>query len=291
MSGESVHWIAALPPTLARQAEVLRRLVVESQRDERIRVVAVGCSMGRGVADEHSDVDAYLAVAQEHWRRYLKEVPDAVGRLGAVVDQSHKEVTPVGGEPYQLTWVLFSDGVQLELVVAQAPAELRPGRDWAVLHDPDGRVKERRADRYATIDEVREWAYEGWSLLLLCAKYVTRGSLWEALETLHAARTRVWRLWAAARHIPDAQYGLTAVLDADDPSPPSGIETTHATLDRTDLARAALACADLLNTIWTEATRAATGSPMPLPNAAVAARRKLTELEHPRSVRNGSEDR
>lgn len=279
MLQDSAAWIGDLAAPLARHARLLRRLLTEAQGDERIRVLAVGCSIGRGVADEHSDVDAYLAVTPEHWPHYLKDIPEVVARLGSVVDLSHKEVTQVGREPYQLTWVLYEDGVQLELVVAQAPTELHPGRDLVVLHDPDGRVKERRAERYATIEEVREWAYDGWSSLLLCAKYVARGSLWEALETLHFARTRAWRLWAAARRIADAQYGLTAVLDSQDPSPPSGIEATHAPLDRAALARAALRCADLLNALWPEATAAVTGSVMPLPNAGEAARRKLAELQ------------
>lgn len=278
MREEPTRWIDGLPAALDRHVGVLRRLFSEAQADERIRILVVGCSIGRGVADEHSDIDAYMAVLPEYWLRYLDEVPEMVGRLGNVMDQSQKRVVPSGQEPYQLAWAVYEDGVQLELVIAQAQSEVRPRRDWVILHDPDGRVGERQPDRFATPAEVCEWAYDAWSTLLLCAKYLSRESLWEALETLHSARTQVWRLWAAARRVPDAQYGLTAVLDSDDPTPPPGIEATHAPLERDALVRAALTCADLLKRLWPEAMAAVSGSAKPVPKAADAARRKLAGL-------------
>jgi len=279
-----VLWLRSLPDALARHSEVLERLLDEARRDERIRILVVGCSIGRGVADELSDIDALLAVAPEHWSRYVDDLAVVSGRLGSVTDMSHKRVSPSGGDPYQLAWVLYDSGVQLELVIAQAQGEVRPRRDWVVLHDPDDRVKEAQPDRYATSDEVREWAYDAWSTLLLCAKYLKRGSLWEALETLHGARTRIWRIWAAARRIPDPQYGVTAVLDSVDPSPPPGIEATQAPLEGAALAKAALACADLLNTLWPAAMAVAAGSDVPLPKAAHVVRETLADLaQSPRS--------
>jgi hypothetical protein len=274
---EPTRWIDDLPPELARHAVILRSLLTEAQSDGRIRIVAVGCSIGRGVADHLSDIDAYIAIQPDRWERYLDEVPLMLTRLGGLLDMSHKRIEPSDGEPYQLTWALYED-VSLELVVAPAQQMMRPGSDWVVLHDPDQRVGERRPERYATAENVREWAYDGWSLLLLCAKYLSRQSLWEAIETLHLARTRVWRVWAAARHIQDPQYGLTAVLDSTDPTPPEGIENTHAPLDRDALARAALASANLLNKLWPEAMAAVTGQAQPVPKAGDIARRKLHEL-------------
>lgn len=274
MPEEPTRWIEELPPALGLQAQVIRRLVAEAHADERIRILVVGCSIGRGAADEHSDIDAYVAIAPDHWSAYIDGVSATVSRLGALADTSHKRVATSGRDPHELVWALFADGVQLELVIAQA-AEVRPRRDWVVLHDPDRLVKEVQPDKYATAEEVREWAYDGWSTLILCAKYLSRGSLWEALEMLHFARTRAWRLWAAARHIPDPQYGLTAVLDSVDPSPPPGIEGTQAQLDGPAMARAALACAELINDLWSKATKAVSGSAAPLPPAGAAARQKL----------------
>jgi hypothetical protein len=274
MPEEPTRWIDELPPALGPQAQVLRRLVAEAQADERIRILVVGCSIGRGVADEHSDIDAYVAIAPDHWSAYIDGASATLPRLGTLADTSHKRVATSGRDPYELVWALFADGVQLELVIAQA-ADVRPRRDWVVLHDPDRLVKDVQPDKYATVEEVREWAYDGWSTLILCAKYLARGSLWEALEMLHFARTRAWRLWAAARHIPDPQFGLTAVLDSVDPRPPPGIEATHAQLEGAAMARAALACAELTNDLWGKATKAVTGSAAPLPPAGAAARQKL----------------
>lgn len=219
-----------------------------------------------------------MAVSPEAWPAYLDDLSGVLEGAGDLLDMSHKAVVPTDGEPYRLSWALYRDGVQLELVTTKAQHELHPGADWVVLHDPDRRVGEPRPPRVATEEQVREWAYDGWSMLILCAKYLTRGSLWEAIEMLHGARTRVWRLWAAARRIPDAQYGLTAVLDDPDPAPPPGIEATQAPLEGAALRRAALACADLLNALWPEATAAIAGSPLPLPSAATAAREKLSAL-------------
>lgn len=278
MRVDAASWIGDLPPALARQAVVIRRLVRETTTDPRLRILVVGCSIGRGVADELSDIDAYLAVAPAAWLRYLDETPAMLRRLGDLTDESHTRVTPDGKDPYQSTWALYGDGVLLELVIASAPKDVRPRRDWVVLHDPDRRVTEPQADKFASPEEVRQWGYEAWSTLLLCDKYLRRRSLWEALEMLHYSRTRMWRLWAAARRIPDPQFGLTAVLDSDQPSPPPGIEATHAPLHAKDLARAALACADLLDELWPEATAAASGAAEALPKAADVARRRLSDL-------------
>lgn len=271
-------WIQSLPGALALHSTVLKALLDEARRDERVRVLVVGCSIGRGVADEFSDIDAYLAVAPEQWSGYLDDLAAVAGRLGSFTDLTHKRIAPSGGDPYQSAWVLYDSGVQLDLVVAQARSEIRPRRDWVVLHDPDGRVREVQPDRYATTDEVREWAYDAWSTLLLCTKYLKRGSLWEAVETLHLVRTRIWRIWAAARGIADPQYGVTAVLDSADPSPPPGIEETQAPLERAALAQGCLACADLLSALWPEAVAATGGSDLVLPKAAHVVRQTLTDL-------------
>jgi hypothetical protein len=279
MGTDASRWIQQLPPLISAQAHVIERMLAEARADPRVRILAVGCSIGRGVADEHSDIDGYLAVSPDAWPAYLEDAPRLIERLGDALDQSHKLVTLSDGDPYRSSWALFRDGVELDLVIAKAPAEeLHPGHDWVVLHDPDQRVGDRRPARFATEAQLREWAYDGWATLLLCAKYLSRGSLWEALETLHLARTRAWRVWAVARHIPDPQYGLTAVLDHSDPSPPPGIDATHAPLERAALMRAALACADLLNDLWPAATATVGGSPKPLPPAATAARQKLASV-------------
>jgi len=78
------------------------------------------------------------------------------------------------------------------------------------------------------------------------AKYVRRGSVWEALDRLHEARTQLWRLHAAASGIADPQYGLTSVLDFAPEDIPAGIEETVAGLSLPSLLAAARQAARLL---------------------------------------------
>ena len=68
------------------------------------------------------------------------------------------------------------------------------------------------------------------------------------------------------------------MLDHIDPSTPPGIDRTHAPMDRSALAAAALACADLLDRLWAEAMATVAGAQVPLPSAAGAAREKLAAL-------------
>jgi hypothetical protein len=98
--------------------------------------------------------------------------------------------------------------------------------------------------------------FNGLVRLSATAKYLTRGSLWEALNTLEAARADLWRLWAVAIGAPDPQYGLTAVLDVPHPRLPAGIERTIAPLDRAQMLAASIACLDLLEKVWADVAEA-----------------------------------
>jgi hypothetical protein len=94
--------------------------------------------------------------------------------------------------------------------------------------------------------QLREWAFGGWCALADLAKYVRRGSVWEALDRLHEGRTQLWRLHAAASGIADPQYGLTSVLDFAPDDIPGGIEETVAGLSLPSLLAAARQVARLL---------------------------------------------
>ena len=267
MRPETDAWLVALPSELRAQRDALRRLVEAAESDDRIRLVVVGCSIGRGVGDALSDIDAYLGVAAASWPNFLTDVPSLAGMLGPVLDlRSEIFEAPAGTtRPYQHTFVQFRDGLQLDLVVAPA-APRAPGHDWVVLHDPDHLIGGEPIPGTATPDQVTGWMFNAFVRLSACAKYLNRGSLWEAAEMLHAARTDLWRLWATARSITDPQYGLAAVSDAAPVELPDGIEQTIAPLERAALSAAALACADLLLGVWPTAISAAG-----LPSAAAPA--------------------
>ena len=278
MRPEATDWLARLPAELDRHREILRALAAVAESDERVRMVVVGCSIGRGVADSLSDIDAYIGIASEAWPAFLSDVDELVKRLGKVVDLYHKTIVPPTKAPYRFTFVQYESGVPLELVVAEAPESRPRPADWVVLHDPDDRVRGEARPEYATIEEVRDWSSAAWTRLGGCAKYLARGSLWEALEMLHLARTDAWRLWAVAHHVADPQYGLTAVFDTPDTPLPPKISSTVPHLDRAEIIRAAIACADLLDAVWPRATSAVSDEKVKPAALAGWMRRRLAAL-------------
>jgi hypothetical protein len=79
------------------------------------------------------------------------------------------------------------------------------------------------------------------------AKYLRRGSLFEAATRLETIREHALRLFAAAQGIRFPDYGLTSLLDYPPGKLPVGLAATYARPDdRAALAQAALAAADLL---------------------------------------------
>lgn len=281
MRRDADEWLRSLPSELRRHEVVLRRLLSEAEKDERVRLLLVGCSIGRGAADARSDIDAAVGVTEGDWPGFLSEIDQLVTKLGEVVDRRH-QVLPSpepGKRPYHHTFVQYASGVQLDLVVSPAPDEREPRPDWVVLYDPDERVKGEAKVTTVTADQVRGWMFDGFVHLSACAKYIARGSLWEALEGLHRARAELWRLWAVAQRVPDPQYGHTAVLDSPSTPLPPGIETTLAPFEREELGRAAIACADLLMAIWPQAIAAVSDAALPPPPLAAWVRRQLTSRD------------
>src|SRR5438034_585380 len=97
-------------------------LMREAERDPGIRVLVVGCSLGRGAADELSDVDAMYGVAEDSWRDVLRDSGAIVRRVGDVVDMHQQMIDPPNRElpAFQHTFAQYASGVQLDLVVALA---------------------------------------------------------------------------------------------------------------------------------------------------------------------------
>jgi hypothetical protein len=275
------QWLRSLAAELAPQRELIAALLREAARDERIRVLVVGCSIGRGAADALSDVDALYGVLGESWSESCRDSAALVRRLGDVVDMHQQVFAPAdrdGGAPYQHTFAQYASGAQLDLVVAPLRDRYAPRPDWVVLYDPEGRVVGEPVATAATEDQVRQWMHVALVHLSGCAKYLARGSLWEAKTSLDSARAELWRLWAAAERVPDPQYGLTAVLDAPDAAMPANVEATVGALDRRALRSAAVACGELLVWIWPRAISSVTASNVALPPLADWVRRQLDTL-------------
>jgi hypothetical protein len=268
---EGRAWLAALPEELAAQRRVLTGLVDRCEAWPLATSLVVGCSLGRGAADELSDIDAALGVdaprgdaGAERVTTMEAMVVEALPELGALVDVLRHPTGPASQHVRRI-FAQFADRTQLDLaVVADAEIEARRraggAPDFVSLYqapasaesdprmpaDAGESVGDPR-DAYAvTGDQIREWAFLGWIALIDADKYLRRGSVWEAHSRLQEARHRIWALWAAAQGAMYPWHGLSQVLDHDPGDLPPGIEFTVAGLDAADLRRAARASAGVL---------------------------------------------
>jgi hypothetical protein len=250
-------WLAGLPPALAAQRRLLGSLVLAAEADPVMRWLELGGSLARGAGDGLSDIDAGLGVADGSWVQGLAAAQAAAHAAGPVADEFRQ---PHPGRDGQQSWHLFTlyeSGLQLSLVVM--PASWRAGLppQSVALYDPDGQLARPWQPDVASASAAtaREWACLGWVALGDLAKYLDRGSGWEARARLEEARAQAWQLWAVATGAVYPAFGLTAVLDAGDVRLPPGLDATAAGPDPADLRRAAIATATLLAHVTTQAQR------------------------------------
>jgi hypothetical protein len=272
-------WLAALPGELAAQRRVMARLADLCETWPLVMSLLVGCSLGRGAADALSDIDAALGIDAPRGEAGAGRigtaeamVAAALPEMGALVDVLRHRTGP-DSQPIRRIFAQFADGTQLDLaVVAEAEIEARRraggAPDFVPLYqalagEPDGETpagasasgSQQQAAYAVTGEQVREWAFHGWCMLIDADKYLRRGSLWEAHSRLHEARHYVWALWAAANGALYPWHGLSQVLDHDPGNLPPGIESTVAGLDAPGLRRAARASAEVLETASEAAAR------------------------------------
>jgi hypothetical protein len=218
-----------------------------------LRWFELGCSLGRGVGDELSDIDCGVGVDDARWKDALT-MAALLATAGGSISDGMRQVFP--GRDGQTCWhvvTLYDDGAQVSCVLMPASwrSGLAPG--GVALYDADGRLRSPHRPKAADADatDIREWLSLGWLALGDLCKYLDRGSLWEAYQKLEEARGQLWKVWNTGSGIEFPSYGLAALLDEPPPrggpnAMPPHIEATIARLDKTDLRRAALATADLL---------------------------------------------
>lgn len=234
---------------LPRHAALLNAMRDVVAADERWRWLQYGCSLGAGGGDELSDIDAaigYIDISGddlfEAARGFALDAGEptdfVVHRMAGFPDDSCR----IAAE--------YADGVQLDLVLV--PADYYPGlpdRSVAVL-DKDGALATpwvSNASRPPTPERCREWVVLGWWALSNVAKYLHRGSPFEAELALAEARALALQLWAAGRGVPYSYFGLTSLLDFPPFELPDGLAATYAVPSDPDAVRAAAhAAASLL---------------------------------------------
>jgi hypothetical protein len=263
-AGVGREWIATLPARLTGQRRALSELLEFCEASADVTSLSVGCSLGRGAADELSDVDAAIGVAAPRGAAGADLVRAVEGSLvarlsaGRLLDVLRQE-SLTGDLFLRRLFAQLGDGVQLDLAVI-AEAEVRRGAsapDFVAVYRTGHAVQPvpARPAHEVTAAQVHDWAFLGWRALLDAHKYLRRGSPWEAHQRLHEARQHVWALWATAQGASYPWHGLSQVLDHDPSSLPPGIERTVAGLDPDDLRRAVLATVTVLDAAGAAAVR------------------------------------
>lgn len=243
---------------LPAHTEVLEGLQREVDASEQWRWLELGCSLAAGRGDQLSDIDAGIGYAES------LAVED-VDRVGAALVQAVGSpldllVHAMPGWPPEVRRfaVEYTNGVQLDLVLM--PAQQRQGIPEGAIAvvDKDARLAVPWRPPVAdppTVDEAREWMMLGWWALSDVAKYLRRGSLFEAVERIGEARQQALRLFAVARRIPYPAFGLVSLLDAEPGELPDGLDRTYCVPnDPGAVAAAAHATADLLEMASTSAS-------------------------------------
>ncbi|MBO0835588.1 MAG: hypothetical protein J2P28_08725 [Actinobacteria bacterium] len=239
-------WIDELPAELAGQKKIMLQLLAVCEADERIRWLAIGCSLGRGNADRMSDLDMALGVRDEDLSAAIPDIRTAADGLAELVESYHHQLPGVPA-PHERIFVQYANRCQLDLVVFPASADVGRGPSIVALYDPDDAINVTDGRPGPTPEQVREWAFRAWCVLADLGKYLRRGSTWEALECLHEARQIFWRLTALAHSVPDPQYGVVSILDFAPSAIPPAAAATVAVLDHRQLLTAAQTVARLLS--------------------------------------------
>lgn len=267
-----LSFVAELPA----HAEVVEGLRREVSGSDRWRWLELSCSLAVGRGDELSDVDAGIGYVGALLPEELERVgADVVRGVGEVADLLVHELPGWPPEARRFA-VEYGNGVQLDLVLM--PAGRRQGLpDGSIaLVDKDATLAEPWRPPVADppdLREAREWVMLGWWALSDVAKYLRRGSLYEAVERLGETRQQALRLFAAARGIPYPSFGLVSLLDFAPFELPESLDRTYSVPDdRAAVARAAGATADLLARVSQDAATAL-GLDLTTPWAEIARRR------------------
>ena len=236
------EWISGLGPELAVQARLAEVLLAAVEVDARWEWLELGCSVAEGRGDSLSDLDVGLGHVGER-PPPREDVTVMLRGLGEVVDLA---AGSWNGVPRW--WVQYEDGGQIDLVALPATSRIGRAPGSVALLDRTGRLGKTFTPEAlrASAPDVRGWLLDGWEALSNVAKYLQRGSILEAVDQVHRARTDVFRLWATGEGVDYPVFGLTSLLDAAEAGLPDGIEATYPPADDSAVLVAAVATASLL---------------------------------------------
>jgi predicted nucleotidyltransferase len=153
--------IGRLPSVVAPQAAALLRLLDAAEADPRVRALDVRGSVARGAADEHSDLDTRVWIAEADFDAAVADLPALARAVGPTLDILFERP----GSRY--LFVHYDDGVQLELLARHvSEAKGRQPRE-VVLLDRDGlsgtRSSRRRRGSWTSGRHGRGWRCTTWT--------------------------------------------------------------------------------------------------------------------------------
>src|SRR5262245_6948371 len=171
--GAIVTWLAELSAELPRHGEIITNLAAAVEASDQWRSLLVGCSLGAGRGDEHSDIDAGAAYADvEDLQSCTLEL---VAAAGTVIDALAHHLDGWPEDTLRIA-AEYDNGVQLDLAVVPAPWQRsRPTNipivdkdgDLAELHVPPPQLLAERLEH-----DNREWTLLGWWAVSDAAKYL-----------------------------------------------------------------------------------------------------------------------
>jgi hypothetical protein len=230
-------WIDRLPDVLQQQADVLARLYAAACGELRIRAFSLAGSVARRQGDSFSDLDTRVWIADDEFDEAINELPTLAREVGETLDILFESP----GSPF--LFIQYMNGVQVELLAVRTSAISGGIGREVVLFDRDGVLAD--APEPSPPWGIELWT--GWAAMRLydLDKYLRRGEIWRAFIQLQEVRNLLLRHHAALAGLPNPDLGLVSIRDYDGTLPP-GLGETVASLDPTDIRRAALACAELL---------------------------------------------
>jgi hypothetical protein len=257
-------WLARMPGRVQAQRALLEHLLDAAEAEPAFRWLELGGSLARDAGDELSDIDAGLGIADSDWPAAVTRVQKAIRLAGPAADAFRQDFPGKDGQTCWHLFTLYESGLQLSLVVM--PSSWRAGLppQAVALYDSGGQLSRPWLpdNARASPEAAREWACLGWLALGDLAKYLDRGSVWEAHARLAEARDQIWKLWATAISATYPAFGLTSVLDTPGCTVPEGMaKTAAAGLEPQALLDAAMAAATVLEQVTQDARRAVSFDP------------------------------
>jgi hypothetical protein len=227
----------------SRADAVLERFVAACRGDDRIVAAFLGGSHARGAADEHSDLDLYVVVADAAFDPFLADRDAFVRQLGEPVFCEHWRAQ----YGVDLLFFVLADGLEGELGLGRESGFLAiHGGAHRVLVDKKGILDGvafpvHRPDPAEQVENLRGQIEWFWHNLSHFAKAMARGQLWWAHGALEDMRRTCVQLARLRHDFAAAAEGYEKVDEALPPELLAPLRDTVGASERAALLRAARA--------------------------------------------------